>query len=189
MIPPYRLGRARAGDPDMTARADQKGGGGSAGSAVDLDDVIQRAGEHLSELSVSLPSHFGFIWRARKIRVRLDAPDGTGADLGAPLAIRIDLGILPYTAEDKALRSNIQNLVGKAEQDGPGRLAIRGGRNLVYDIEDQLKVPVSTVDLVTRLTVNLLQSQSCLSYLDNRPVQDDAGADKPFSAEREQREP
>ena len=173
----------------MTTGADQTAGDGSAQSVADLDNVIHRAGEHLSELSVSLPSHFSCCGRDRNIQVRLDAPDGTGASLRARLAICIDLGTLPYTAEDKSLRSDLQSLVGKAEQDGPGRLAIHGGRDVVYDIEDQLTVPVRTIDLVTRLAVNLLQSRSCLDYLDNHPIRDQAGAEKPFSAEREQRGP
>ncbi len=173
----------------MTTGADQTAGDEPTGTVVDLDDVIHRAGKYLSELSVSLPSRFNFVWRDRKIRVRLEAPDGTGANLRARLAISIELGTLPYTAEDKSLRSDLQSLVGNAEQDGPGRLAVHGGRDVVYDIEDELAVPVTTTDLVTRLAVNLLHSRSCLDYLDNRPVRDQASAEKTFSAEREQRRP
>ncbi|NQV21720.1 MAG: hypothetical protein HQ511_09920 [Rhodospirillales bacterium] len=137
---------------------------------LNLALILEQSEAQLSAQEISVPANFTFSWQGihfhgeinelGDLSMEADAQERKTLDAenAFTLTIRADLGVLPYSAEDKARRRAVFDFARGSNPGASSHHRINAERHLEYEAKTNLSGPVIGRDIMTTAVAVLLQS-------------------------------
>lgn len=117
-----------------------------------LDSAIVKATEALGGHGLRLPMDFTFSWRDRPAVARVVV-----AEEGVVLRLRMELGAVPYTAEEPMVRNRTTYVMSRQAELPLGRLGIDARQMAQFMADVPIDEPLSGTAIVTAVVRTLLR--------------------------------
>lgn len=117
-----------------------------------LDSAIIQATEALDGHGLRLPVEFTFCWRDRPASAAVIAVGD-----GIVMRLRMQLGALPYTAEDPSVRNRTAYVMSRQRDLPIGRFGMDGRQTVLFLADVPIDEPLSGTAIVTAVVRTLLR--------------------------------
>lgn len=160
-------------------------------STLNLSEIFDDDGTHLAGQKLPVPATFTFTWRDTLFRGELDhrvlESDGDSETVTSDeliLAIRADLGPVPYSSENAIEREQVFDFARRNDTGSHGSQKISTKKRLEYTVMTRLPGPAYGVDIMTAAVAVLLQSERYFAQATAALPAKPSDGPKIFTAER-----
>jgi hypothetical protein len=144
-----------------TAVAEQSGGNEGA---APLSMVLETMHSSFTDSRFAPPLEFNFRWNGLPIQASVAEENGQGT-----MEITVDMGAVPYSAEDRERRSYLRELATCQFPIDDCRYSFTEGKKLRFTGRTEIDTPLNGADLTTAVVRFILRAQSYLLLAFERP--------------------
>ena len=132
-------------------------------NGMNIEDAVTALGGQLNARAFGIPSRFSFHWSGYRFRGTLTSVDRSAGEI----EVTARLGILPFTAENAALRQKAIEILNRCEQLNDVRFGVTSSGEVQCSASTIFETRTSAVPAAQALTVTLLYLRKHLKHLDD----------------------
>ena len=129
---------------------------------MNIEQAVTALGNQLDARACGIPARFSFHWAGYRFRGTLTSLDRSKGEI----EVTARLGVLPFTAENAALRQKGMDVLNRCENLNNVRFRVTSSGEILCAASTIFESKISAVPVAQALTVTLLNLRKHLKHFD-----------------------
>ena len=160
MVTSVQTHGGRVLDADTSSSQNPDRSGGDPAALTPIDKLLSRASRELVRFETKPPLGFTFKWQDCPFSARVGMVGGT-----TRLVVRGEVGVIPYSAEDRRTRDHLFALVGSHSDSAQTTFRVSEDQRLLLVGETPVAHPLTPASIIGLTSQLLLRLKPYLDYV------------------------